>query len=102
VRAVIEAERVPVMAAAWEYAAAGAIPGGTKNNLDYVKDFVQWNETTPDLLKFILADAQTSGGLLISLPEGQAIELVARLHESGNQNASIIGLISSGDPGIIV
>jgi cysteine desulfurase NifS/selenium donor protein len=102
VQAVIEAKRVPVMAAAWEYAAAGAIPGGTKNNLDWVKEFVQWNETTPDLLKFILADAQTSGGLLISLPESRASELVTRLHESGNQDASIIGLIAAGDPGIIV
>jgi selenide,water dikinase len=102
VQAILEANQVPVMSVAWEYAAAGAIPGGTKDNLEYVKEFVQWNASTPELLKFILADAQTSGGLLISLPVSQASALVTRLHESGNHDAAIIGMISSGDPGIIV
>jgi len=102
VRAVIKAEMVPVLDAAWEYAAAGTIPGGTKNNLDYVKDYVKWSESTPGLMKFILADAQTSGGLLISLPESQATELVARLHQAGNPVAAIIGRIEQGEPFIVV
>jgi cysteine desulfurase NifS/selenium donor protein len=102
VQAILDADRVPVMDAAWEYAAAGAIPGGTRNNLDYVKDFVRWNKEIPELLKFILADAQTSGGLLISLPESQAIELVAHLHEKGNPAAAIIGRIVQGEPLIVV
>ena len=98
VHAILNVPMIPVLDAAWEYAAAGAIPGGTKNNLDYVKEFVQWNEEIPDLMKFILADAQTSGGLLISLPENQAIGLVATLHKAGNPYAAIIGKIVSGDP----
>lgn len=102
VRAILDAGRVPVLDAAWEYAGAGVIPGGTKNNLDYVQKFVQWNESTPELMKFILADAQTSGGLLISLPENRAIELVACLHDAGNLTAAIIGNIVSGEPLICV
>ncbi len=102
VKALIIAGSVPVFDAAWEYAAAGCIPGGTKNNLDYVKDFVKWNEATPALMKFILADAQTSGGLLISLPVHYANELTARLHEAGITDAAIIGKIATGKPGIIV
>ncbi|MDP1622908.1 MAG: selenide, water dikinase SelD [Bacteroidales bacterium] len=101
-QAIVSAESVPVLDAAWEYAAAGAIPGGTKNNLDYVNEIVQWNSTTPELMKFILADAQTSGGLLISLPEEQANELVSRLHEAGIPAAAIIGKMVQGDPQIIV
>ena len=102
VRAILTAGNIPVLDAAWEFAAAGAIPGGTRNNLDYVKEFVHWNEDTPELLKFILADAQTSGGLLISLPEYQATELLAKLHEAGNPDAAIIGKIVAGDAQISV
>jgi selenide,water dikinase len=100
VHAILNADKVPVLETAWEYAAAGAIPGGTKNNLDYVSGFVQWNEEMPELMKFILADAQTSGGLLISLPEEHAAELVARLHEAGNPDAAMIGIILQGVPRI--
>jgi cysteine desulfurase len=102
VQAVLFAESVPVMDAAWEYAAAGTIPGGTKNNLEFVKDYVQWNDATPGLMKFIFADAQTSGGLLISLPESHAAALVEQLHAAGNTDAAIIGKIVTGNPGIIV
>jgi selenide,water dikinase len=101
VRANLATAMVPVMDAAWEYAAAGAIPGGTKNNLDYVKDHVQWHDETPELMKFILADAQTSGGLLISLPEDRSEELVNRLHDAGISAAAVIGTIEAGDPCII-
>ncbi|MCX6304876.1 MAG: selenide, water dikinase SelD [Bacteroidetes bacterium] len=102
VQAILQFEKVPIMDAAWEYAGAGAIPGGTKNNLEYVKEFVHWGETIPELMKFILADAQTSGGLLISLPADQAASLVSRLHEAGIGDAAIIGKIIQGDPRIIV
>ena len=102
VQAILDAAMVPVLTAAWEHAAAGAIPGGTKNNLDYVKEFVHWKEDTPELMKFILADAQTSGGLLISLPERPAIDLIAHLHQAGTRQAAIIGKIVAGNPGIIV
>jgi selenide,water dikinase len=102
VQAILNQEMVPVLDAAWKYAAAGTIPGGTKNNLDYVKEVVQWSETTPELMKYILADAQTSGGLLISLPENQACLLVERLREAGIHASTIIGRIVAGEPGIIV
>ncbi len=102
VHAVLQPEMIPIIESAWRYAAAGAIPGGTKNNLDYVKDIVQWNGSTPELMKYILADAQTSGGLLISLPGSQARLLIDQLHEAGILAATIIGEIISGKPGISV
>ena len=102
VKAVLFSEKVPILDAAWKYAAAGAIPGGTKNNLDYVREVVEWKEGTPELLKYILADAQTSGGLLISLPENRAAELVTQLLSAGIRDAAIIGKIFRGDPKISV
>ncbi|MEI7724762.1 MAG: selenide, water dikinase SelD [Bacteroidota bacterium] len=102
VKAVLYSEKVPILDAAWKYATAGAIPGGTKNNLDYVREVVEWKEGTPELLKYILADAQTSGGLLISLPENRAAELVTQLLSAGIRDAAIIGKIFRGDPKISV
>ncbi|MFZ4521656.1 MAG: selenide, water dikinase SelD [Bacteroidales bacterium] len=102
VQAILDPDSIPVMDAAWEYASAGTIPGGTKNNLEYVRSYVEWSDSTPELMKFILADAQTSGGLLISLPGNEAKELVAGLHKGGVHSAAIIGTISAGDPKIIV
>jgi selenide,water dikinase len=101
-RAILRANAIPVLEAAWEYAAAGAIPGGTRSNLEFVKTVVTWNKNTPELMKFILADAQTSGGLLISLPEARAAELLASLHSAGVLQAAIIGTMTNGDPGISV
>ena len=100
--AVLRYREVPVLEPAWEYAAAGAIPGGTRNNLDFVKQLVTWGEDVPELMKVILADAQTSGGLLISLPEALAGAMLCRLHEAGITKAAIIGVMVSGEPGIIV
>jgi cysteine desulfurase NifS/selenium donor protein len=102
VRAKLRVASIPVLEAAWEYALAGAIPGGTKNNLEFVGDHVTWGASTPELLKYILADAQTSGGLLISLPEEHAAGLIADLHASGIRDAAMIGFVSAGEPMIIV
>ncbi|MEI7664345.1 MAG: selenide, water dikinase SelD, partial [Bacteroidota bacterium] len=102
VRAVIRAADVPVLEAAWEYAAGGAIPGGTRNNLEFVSPVLTWSRDTPELLKFILADAQTSGGLLISLPGKHAAEMLSQLHAAGVKSAAIIGVMEEGEAGISV
>jgi cysteine desulfurase NifS/selenium donor protein len=102
VQAVLIADSIPVIDLVWDYAAAGAIPGGTKNNLEYVRDFVDWKSPVTELMKFVLADAQTSGGLVISLPDYQAKGLVGRLHDAGISGAAIIGRIVPGNPLIIV
>ena len=96
------ADKVPIISEAWDYAAAGTIPGGTKNNLLYVEDCVDWDPNIAELMKVLLADAQTSGGLLVSLPEDAAVKLVAVMHEAGITEAAIIGKISKGKPMIRV
>ena len=67
----IEAARVRFLPGAPEYARRGAIPGGLKNNRDFASCVVEGSSEFDDLLY----DPQTSGGLLISLPERDAASL---------------------------
>lgn len=77
VSAVIDHAAVPVLADARESLAAGFIPGGSRRNLDWVGPHVEANLSEEDMI--LLADAQTSGGLLVAgeIPGGTVIgELV--------------------------
>lgn len=71
----------------------GIVPGGTKRNLKFVKDKVQFGEHLTDIDKLLLADAQTSGGLLISIPAEKAEKYISKFNELSKINAVIIGEI---------
>jgi selenide,water dikinase len=65
------------LAGALEYARLGALPGGLKNNREYASCAVEYARELPAELDDLLYDPQTSGGLLITLPEADAAALVA-------------------------
>ena len=65
----IEVDAVPFLPGAIEYARAGAIPGGSKNNREFVAACVEAQREIPAEIEALLYDPQTSGGLLISSPE---------------------------------
>jgi selenide,water dikinase len=75
----IEAARVPLLPGALEAVAAGAIPGGLRNNKDFASCDVEIAPATAQNLLDLLYDPQTSGGLLIALPESDAQALLAAL-----------------------
>jgi selenide, water dikinase len=60
----LEASAVPVLAAARESLAEGFVPGGSRRNLDWVRPQLESSLEESELL--LLADAQTSGGLLVA------------------------------------
>jgi cysteine desulfurase len=97
----IDAGNVPLIDGVYELAMAGTIPGGTRNNLEFVSRHVQWPEQLPEVEKLILCDAQTSGGLLISLPERFAKQYLAELETRQKLKASIIGKVISKKPTLI-
>jgi selenide,water dikinase len=92
---------VPTLAGARELAADGVVPGGTRKNVEAAGAFTRWAEGVKDVDKLLLADAQTSGGLLIAVPATSRDRLVARLRELGTPAAAVIGEITAG-PGLRV
>jgi len=90
----IYSERLPLMPEALKLAEAGMIPAGSKANREYVQIYAAIPETVDENLVLVMFDAQTSGGLLISIPEERA-ELFEQ--ESGKQNvfAQLVGQVES-------
>jgi selenide,water dikinase len=75
----IEVDRILFLPGAVGYARAGAIPGGLGNNKDFASCVVERGREIPEEIENLLYDPQTSGGLLISLPEKDAGELTQSL-----------------------
>jgi selenide,water dikinase len=99
----ISARAVPTLPAAWSFAGADVVPGGTLNNLAYVEPHVTFALGLSRTAQLILADAQTSGGLLISLPAERTDALLTALRARGVQDAARIGEVTaSGTGGIVV
>ncbi len=101
VNATLQTNKIPLLDTALEYAASGIIPGGTKNNLKYVSDFLAADSNISTNEKILLADAQTSGGLLFSIPEKYSDKLITELKKSGVKDASLIGHIDGPGKGYI-
>jgi len=99
--AVIFCHQVPVIQEAFQFIAANVVPGGSLNNLDYVGKYVNWSDTISQSEKIILCDAQTSGGLLISLPAEYKEDILKELHSANIMEAAIIGYFSEPGDGVI-
>jgi len=103
VNAELFAERVPVFDETANLAAANIIPGGTLNNLNHFSRHVTWDESISYITKIILCDAQTSGGLLFTVPFNQKDGILADLKKAGIQNAAHIGnCLEKGEGNILV
>ncbi|MEX1125954.1 MAG: selenide, water dikinase SelD [Acidimicrobiia bacterium] len=99
VGATIRSTEVPVLSGVSELVEAGVYPGGSKRNLAAVAPMLDTDNVDETMLK-VLADAQTSGGLLISVAPDQADGLVVALTREGALSTSVIGEITEGQPRI--
>ena len=91
VSASIDYSKLPLIDGILELAKNGFIPGGTKNNLNFVFSEVMFRENSTKEEQYIMADAQTSGGLLISLPKNKTDALQQLLKKNNCLSSSIIG-----------
>jgi selenide,water dikinase len=85
----IRADAVPVLDEAWGFVNQDVVPGGTRRNLASVEPIVDWSERLSEQQRLVLADAQTSGGLLIAVAPEEASAL-----ESAISTATRIGEFS--------
>ena len=99
---VIYSSRVPILPGTENYAKMGLVPGGTIRNRDFRLFMIERAAGITDEKLLILFDAQTSGGLLISVPGPQAPVLIERLHQRGIRDAAIIGDVVKKPKGKIV
>ena len=100
VSAHIEFDKIKFLRGVFEYAQKDIIPGGSKRNLDYISTNINFSNNLKDYQKLMLADAQTSGGLLISCPSNRANELQEVL--SWDMDAFIIGSIIKRQDSLIM
>jgi selenide,water dikinase len=91
----IDMGKVPLIGNTWNLVDDGCIPGASFSNLEYAENEISFSSDLNYNLKMIAFDAQTSGGLLISVPDGEKEMLVSELKKSGLVHTSIIGEVTS-------
>jgi selenide,water dikinase len=103
VGAEISAGAVPVISAeVAKLIAAGCVPGGSRDNLEFAGSFTDWDGATP-AQKVLLTDAQTSGGLLLSVPRRTLEKVLKLLKIQHALCAAVIGnIVASKKPRIRV
>lgn len=102
VSAEVNLSAVPVLPGTRALLERGVAPGGTHRNVSSVNDVVDWHPDLTDDDKMLFCDAQTSGGLLMSVPAAKADALVAALIEEGAPCAAVVGKVTDGPAGTIV
>jgi selenide, water dikinase len=101
VDAVVEMGAVLLLPGAREQAEAGIVPGGTRRNRDWVAEVLDVAPGIGETDVMLLADAQTSGGLLFGAEPEKAAAAVAELREQGVE-AAVIGRVVPGRGRILV
>ena len=89
----ILADKVPYHKKAWEFADMGFIPAGAYRNREYAEKGVFLKDKITRTMQDILYDPQTSGGLLISVPEKEGMKLFDEL-QTQIPSAGVIGYVT--------
>jgi selenide,water dikinase len=98
----VYADQVPVFDEALALVKEGLISGAIERNREYASQYVIAADDVGDEMQYILYDPQTSGGLLMTVVEEKADEVIERLKEKGVEHASIIGRVLSKSDGRIL
>ncbi len=100
VAAVLESKAVPLLPGAEPLASQGVAPGGTQRNVRYFAKVTTFEAQIDDHIKVLLNDAQTSGGLLISVPKDGVDMLLGEL-DARSVAGAVVGHIEEGVPGSV-
>ena len=94
----LDVENIPIIPEAIDYAAMGLLPAGAFKNKAFRERMVEFSSSVNPLIRDLLFDPQTSGGLLICLDGNEADKLVEELHQQGLDESEVIGEVISGPP----
>ncbi len=97
----LHAADVPLLEGAAELLAAGHVPGGTRRNLEDLAPDVTFGPDVSEAQRTLLADAQTSGGLLMAVPPDRLDGVLSWL-EGAAPVAAVVGVVERGEAGRIV
>jgi selenide,water dikinase len=92
---ILESGRLPLLKRARHLAEKGYLTGGCKRNREYLQDKITVDSSIRAGLVEMAFDPQTSGGLLIAVPQKSAPKLVGELHDAGLKYAAAIGYATS-------
>jgi len=94
----VEFGAVPFLPGAADLAAEGMVPGGSRRNLAWALEFVDPGDHD-DVHQLLVADAQTSGGLVFGVDPSETAGVLRELAATGHL-AAHVGTVTAGDPGI--
>jgi selenide,water dikinase len=92
---------IPLFPGVLEYAAAGILPGAIERNKESCSDRIVPSDALPQEMVDMCYDAQTSGGLLISIAENDAEGLLKALHNAGISVAAVVGRVPAKGTGFV-
>jgi selenide,water dikinase len=98
----IKAADVPLLAEAASLAEQGFVTGASHRNWASYGAAVRLPAAFPDWRRHLLADPQTSGGLLVACAPARAEEMVQSIRKNGYPMARIVGRAHAGEPAIVV
>lgn len=97
-------DSVPVLDSVWKYAEENVVPGGSSKNFEYLMETcgdLSWDNSLDWSQQIVLCDAQTSGGLVIAVPEERLDALLTELAQRGVTTRAVIGRLTDDPPGTI-
>lgn len=90
---------LPVLAGTMDLLKEGCFPGGTKKNWLHFQQWIDFDKSLSNEEQLLCCDAQTSGGMVISVPADRADAMVASLQKHNALTATIIGETTAENPG---
>lgn len=101
VAARLAAGAVPCLDFARGLAGEGILPGGSRRNLEYVRASTRFEPGVDEVTRALLADAQTSGGLLLAVAPERTALLLDELGRRGALARAVVGEVVAGEPGAV-
>ncbi|SLM27851.1 Selenide, water dikinase [Desulfamplus magnetovallimortis] len=97
----VYSDNIPMLPETEEFASMGLVPAGAHRNREFRKNMVDFAPDFSPVIRDILFDPQTSGGLLMGCPANESESMIKMLEDKGVIGAAIIGVVHDHHPGRI-